>query len=62
MKLSEQISKRFEELAAEGNTVRIRNEVVDSEQFQRWASSAMHLVGSVFGENSPHYRNGLNRN
>lgn len=30
---------------------------VDTEAFQQWASSAMHLVAAVFGEDSPHYQN-----
>ncbi len=34
------------------------DEAVDNQEaFHVWASSAMHLVSAVFGENSPHYRN-----
>jgi murein L,D-transpeptidase YcbB/YkuD len=62
MALADQIAKRFQELEAQGAAVPVRQrsdgmEIVNSEAFQRWASSAMHLVSSVFGENSPHYRN-----
>ncbi len=59
--LSEQICKRFEELDAQGKSIPTRVSgsftYVDSEQFQRWASSAMYLVALVFGESSPHYKN-----
>jgi len=64
MGLNEQVSKRFAELEDQGRKIPIRradpgegSDAVDSEAFQCWASSAMHLVASVFGENSPHYRN-----
>jgi hypothetical protein len=59
---AEQISKRFQELEVQGAAIPIRrnsdgSEFTDVETFQRWASSAMHLISAVFGENSPHYRN-----
>ncbi len=62
MALSEELLKRFQELAAQGLHVLMKRrndgtEYVDTESFQRWASSAMHLVAAVFGEESPHYRN-----
>ena len=64
MTLSEQVSKRFRELEAQGLAIPVKhaargegNDTVDPETFQRWASSAMHLLSSVFGEESPHYRN-----
>jgi len=62
MQLTDKIVKRFQELETQGAAVPIRrnndgSESVESEPFQQWASSAMHLIASVFGENSPHYRN-----
>jgi len=62
MRLSEELLKRFKELAEQGQQVSIRRDNdgtqwVDAESFQRWASSAMHLVAAVFSEESPHYRN-----
>ena|SRR5882672_8807343 len=62
MTLSEDLPKRFQELAAQGLHVLLTRDEdgvqsVDTESFQRWASSAMHLVAAVFGEDSPHYRN-----
>ena len=62
MALSEQISRHFQELADQAAAVPLKQDssgrnYVDSEAFHRWASSAMHLVSAVFGEESPHYRN-----
>lgn len=63
MPINERLLKRFEELSEQGANVPIEWSeepsfgVVDTEAFQQWASSAMHLVSSVFGEDSPHYRN-----
>ena len=62
MKLSDQIQKRFEELEAMGSKVPIvryegGGQYVDTEDFQRWASSAIHLVSAVFGKDSPHSKN-----
>lgn len=62
MTLSAQLTKRFQDLEVQGAAVPVRTrsdgiEFVDIELFQRWASSAMHLVSAVFGEDSPHYRN-----
>ena len=62
MKLSEQISKRFRELETLVAQIPIKragafSSVNDGEAFQTWASSAMHLVSTVFGDNSPHYKN-----
>jgi len=31
--------------------------VANGEAFQSWASSAMHIVSAVFGNDSPHYKN-----
>jgi hypothetical protein len=62
MALSEQISRRFQELANEAVAVpltqsSIGGDYADTEAFHRWASSAIHLIKAVFGEESPHYRN-----
>jgi hypothetical protein len=64
MKLSEQISARFQELEKQANEIPLKPSsrpseeiVANDEDFHKWASSAIHLVGSVFGEKSPHYRN-----
>src|SRR5262245_58081271 len=62
MRLSEQLLGRFKELAEQGQRVLITKSSdgplsVDTESFQRWASSAMHLVAITFTEDSPHYRN-----
>ena len=62
MPLSDEITKRFRELAEQGMQVLIKQDQVgiksvDDESFHQWASSAMHLVAAVFGEDSPHYRN-----
>jgi hypothetical protein len=62
MKLSQQISNRFRELELLAAQLPIEGEgydksVGDHEAFQTWASSAMHLVSAVFGDDSPHYRN-----
>lgn len=62
MSLNEQVAKRFAELEAQGLAIPIKraapgegSDSVDPETFQRWASSAMHLVASVFGEDSPQF-------
>jgi hypothetical protein len=63
MKLSDQISNRFRELDSLvakipiGKTDDSFDAVADPEAFQTWASSAMHLVAAVFGDDSPHYKN-----
>jgi len=62
MTLSDHILKRFKELEEQGTRVRINksssgHEWLEQQPFQQWASSAMHLVSAVFGEDSPHYRN-----
>lgn len=64
MSLNERVAKRFAELATQGLAIPVKRastpggwDSVDSETFQRWASSAMHLVASVFGEDTPHYVN-----
>ena len=62
MKLSEQISKRFRELELLAAQIPMTGagyltSVADGETFQKWASSAMHLVSAVFGSESPHYKN-----
>lgn len=64
MKLEERIAARFVELEDEGRQVPISrpgpgegSPQVETEAFQRWASSALHLVASVYGEASPHYKN-----
>lgn len=62
MTLSNQIAARFRDLEAQGASIPVKKrgdgpEMVDLEMFQRWASSVMHLISAVFGENSPHYRN-----
>jgi hypothetical protein len=61
--INEQITKRFADLADQAKKIRIAptdgygSETVDTEQFHLWASSAMHLVAAVFGEQSSHYKN-----
>jgi hypothetical protein len=63
MKINQQISNRFEELASMAAQIRMKHDqeygdsIDDAEAFQTWASSALHLVSAVFGEDSPHYRN-----
>lgn len=63
MKLSAQISQRFEELEKQAREMPITQaarpyeQAVEAELFYNWASSALHLVSAVFGEASPHYRN-----
>ena len=64
MKVSEQISNRFQELEKQATEIRLifasrtgDKAVERPEAFHTWASSVMHLISSVFGENSPHYRN-----
>ena len=62
MTLSDDLLRRFQELAEQGLHVMTRHdqqgaERVDSQSFHRWASSALHLVAAVFKEDSPHYRN-----
>src|SRR5262249_38588481 len=60
--ISDDLPKRFNELAEQGLKVLTRRddqgtERVDPQSFQGWASSAMHIVAAAFGEDSPHYRN-----
>jgi hypothetical protein len=64
MKISEQISNRFQELEKQANEISLnvrsgsRDKVVDRDEvYHTWASSALHLVSAVFGQDSPHYRN-----
>jgi hypothetical protein len=64
MNIDEKVRKRFAELEAQGLAIPVKRaahgegrDTVDVETFQRWASSAMHLLSSVFSEESPHYRN-----
>jgi hypothetical protein len=64
MKLSEQLSARFQELEKQANEIQLKpgsrpseTVVEKSEAFHTWASSALHLVSSVFGENSSHFVN-----
>jgi hypothetical protein len=64
MKLQEKIAARFKELEDQGRKVPSSRPgpgqgppLVDAEAFQLWASSALHLVASVYGEASPHYTN-----
>jgi hypothetical protein len=65
MNINDRVQKRFAELEAQGIAIPVQRnaahgegpDTVDDETFQLWASSAMHLVASVFGEDSPHFRN-----
>lgn len=62
MRISEELLKRFKELTVLGAKIPLKRHEggyveVDTEAFQEWATSVMHLVSSVFGEHSPHYRN-----
>jgi hypothetical protein len=64
MNIDEKIRKRFADLETQGLAIPVKratsvgnSDTVDVEAFQRWASSAMHLLSSVFREESPHYRN-----
>ena len=62
MKLSDQVSNRFRELEIMAAEMPIKREPsrgisVDREAFHVWASSAMHIVSAVFGDDSPHYKN-----
>lgn len=64
MKLSAQISARFQELEKQANEIPLKSgsrpgeqAVAKDEDFHKWASSALHLIASVFGEKSPHYQN-----
>jgi hypothetical protein len=63
-KLQGKVTARFQELEDQGRQVPISqpgpgrgSPQVDTEAFQRWASSALHLIASVYGEASPHYKN-----
>ena len=62
MKVSDQITKRFRELELLVAQIPIKGDgtfraVATGEAFQSWASSAMHIVSAVFGDDSPHYKN-----
>ena len=64
MKVSEQISRRFQELEEQAKQILLKSSsrageqaVARPEMFHTWASSALHLVSSVFGEDSPHFKN-----
>jgi hypothetical protein len=57
MNIQEKIINRFQELEQQSFKVPSVGSRIDSEQFQQWATSAIHLIGVVFGKNSPHYSN-----
>lgn len=61
MATDEQIRRRFDELEGRANAmeeIRYRAGTgVNQEVARRWATNALHLVRTVFGEESPHYVN-----
>ena len=62
MTISEVINRRFKELDAQMNGMHSQRNndgirFYETESWQRWASSAQHLIQCVFGESSSHYRN-----
>jgi hypothetical protein len=61
VKTNDQIQKRFTELDAQTSSLRRRRSefgmCVETEDFQRWSTSAQNLIKIVFSENSPHYAN-----
>jgi hypothetical protein len=63
MNLQDRTAKRFAELEKEMNALSHTinpggtEPIYDTIPFQKWSSSVMHLIKSVFGEPSPHYQN-----
>lgn len=62
MKIAEHIAKRFAELEAQMNNLPRKrlgtdNYSYESADWQQWATSAMHLIRTVFSEGSPTYKN-----
>jgi hypothetical protein len=67
MRTESLIRKRFAELSNKAEAVAstrhqggFGTDVVDSEPFQEWATSALSLIQQVFEENSAHYQNFYN--
>lgn len=63
MKIDERVNKRFKELDDQmrglpsSRSERGVSLSYDTVAWQQWATSAMGLIRSVFGEDSPHYKN-----
>jgi hypothetical protein len=63
MPVIQQLIHRFEELEVELSTIRWRrsessgSSYATGDEWRRWATSAMHLIRTAFGEASPHYAN-----
>jgi hypothetical protein len=57
MPSNEQILQRFRQLASEAAAIRTSGspEHADAQSFYAWASSALSLIRTVFGESSPHF-------
>ncbi len=56
--LTNKFSKRFEELETKSNLIRVhRDDRASPGVYEEWATSAQNLIKSVFGEDSPHYKN-----
>ena len=60
-RIRDQIAKRFSELAAQAQGIRLQGRGEETphappEQFYAWATSAMNAIQGVFGKDSPHYR------
>jgi len=55
------ITRRFAELDAQANALRVTqgefSSYYDTSGWQQWATSAQHLLRVAFGEMSPHYQN-----
>jgi hypothetical protein len=61
MEVETLIAKRLVELDAQANAMRVQSndglDAIPPEQWQQWATSAHHILRSVFGVPSPHYDN-----
>ena len=54
----EEIKKRFSELAIQADAIPLRGndrDVASEREFHAWAVSALHVMASAFGKQSPHY-------
>jgi len=62
MPISQQLIHPFEELESQLKSINWRRSdggsvYTSGDQWRRWATSAMHLIHTAFGEKSPHYVN-----
>jgi hypothetical protein len=61
MSILQQLVRRFEELEAQLSRITWHGSGYDvsasGAEWRQWASSAMHLIQTTFGETSPHYLN-----